>query len=76
MGVTTGPRWQIELGLVEAPTLASIAAARQRNDATITLNGIKHRANLAVSEASAKYDADATAAEISEAAQTAWAGGG
>ncbi len=76
MGVTTGPRWQIELGLTEAPTLESIAAARQRNDATIALNDVTHRANLAVSEASAKYDADATAAEISAAAQTAWAGGG
>jgi hypothetical protein len=28
MGVTTGPRWQIELGFAEAPTLESIAAAR------------------------------------------------
>lgn len=29
MGVTTGPRWQIELGLTEAPTLESIAAERE-----------------------------------------------
>lgn len=76
MGVTTGPRWQVELAMTEPPTLKSIAALRVKHEATLALNDVKQRANLAVSEASSVYDLDGTAAEISEAAQTAWAGGG
>ena len=75
MAVTVRPRWQI-VGLSQEPTLASIAAARVRHEATLALNDVKQRSNLAVSEASSVYDLDGTAAEISAAAQTAWAGGG
>lgn len=32
IAVTTGPRWQIELGLAKAPTLESIAAARTAHE--------------------------------------------
>lgn len=72
IAVISGLRWQIELGLTEAPTLESIAAARVRHEATLALNDVKQRANLAVSEASSVYDLDGTAAEILQAAQAAW----